>query len=181
MDPVRFCAIMQPRMACAARKVERGSCKVAPFILMLIPATIGPSNNAAGRCKARNSTERRIDNKNNKLHCKTGIPCSPQLPLIYRYSIKKARLRKNISNQENLKNSKIVEKSAPPGGKGQYRRSVVVNFKQHHGVKGAGLNRCSCNRGQFCCISLLINEHIAGEVGIFRIFVKGIGRGVFIQ
>ncbi|GDW33839.1 hypothetical protein ExPUPEC119_03665 [Escherichia coli] len=101
IEPVRFCAIMQPRMAWAARKAERGSCRVTPCILKMIPAIIGPSRSAAGRCKARKPIERRSDRTHNIPHCSTGIRHSLfNLPLVYRYSIKNAPQRKNSGNQE---------------------------------------------------------------------------------
>ncbi|MNN28099.1 hypothetical protein D3C81_1416570 [compost metagenome] len=76
MEPVRFCAIIQPRMACAARKVQRGGCSVMPRILKMMPTIIDPSSRGPGRWINRKSRERSNDSTNNAAHCKTGIPCS---------------------------------------------------------------------------------------------------------
>ncbi|SRN47259.1 Uncharacterised protein [Shigella flexneri] len=128
---------MQPRMACAARKAERGSCRVIPRILKMIPAIIGPSNSAAGRCTARKPIERRSDSTHNIPHCKTGILRSLIIfSLVYRYSIKKAGLGKNNSNQGKGENQQFSERDALSGCKGHHGKSVIVNFKKHHCIEG---------------------------------------------
>ena len=182
IEPVRFCAIMQPRMAWAARKAERGSCRVTPCILKMIPAIIGPSRSAAGRCKARKPIERRSDRTHNIPHCSTGIRHSLfNLPLVYRYSIKKAGPGKNNSNQGKGENQQFSERDALSGCKGHHGKSVIVNFKKHHCIEGPSLDGGTCNGRKFSCIGFFVDQHVAGEIGVFSIFIEGIRRGVFIQ
>lgn len=140
IEPVRFCAIMQPRMAWAARKAERGSCRVIPRILKMIPAIIGPSNSAAGRCTARKPIERRSDSTHNIPHCKTGILRSLIIfSLVYRYSIKKAGPGKITAIKER-ENQQFSERDALSGCKGHHGKSVIVNLKKHHCIEGPSLD-----------------------------------------
>ncbi len=76
------CATRQPIMACAAINNLRGSCSVPPARLQMIPATIGPSSKAPGRCIHCRQKAKTAERMINKGHCITGFIFSGRyLPL----------------------------------------------------------------------------------------------------
>ncbi len=125
-----------------ARKAERGSCRVIPRILKMIPAIIGPSNSAAGRCTARKPIERRSDSTHNIPPLQNWHPSLPHY-FLFGVSIQHKESwaeEKNNSNQGKGENQQFSERDALSGGKGHHGKSVIVNLKKHHCIEGASLD-----------------------------------------
>ena len=72
-----------------------------------------------------------------------------------------------ISEQGKGENQQFSERDALSGCKGHHGKSVIVNFKKHHCIEGPSLDGGTCNGRKFSCIGFFVDQHVAGEIGVF--------------